>query len=470
MVCIVRQRVLVGLSILYLLCMQSTTVYALAQYIQLDGSTGKVTLGDVTLFDNATQATWNIWVQQTAYNSNATLIGKYRALTDARSFLIRTFAQDELSVILSQNGLSVGHYTSNNARNCGIRANNEWTLITITYNGNELRYYRNGVYCDGDQVSIRYLFPSTTDLDFGAGNHRYFNGSLDDIRFYNRVLSPNEIKRLYEEHPYGGRKGTGIPVLVYHRIGNDTSSRDTITPETFTTQMKYLDERGFTTITMMDYDKWRAGEEELPTKPVIITFDDGWSSTWEPAYSIMKKRGMVGTVFVVSSYADTSNYKTWDQLRIMQMNGWDLESHGVHHVNMLLLNESEFRKELAESKARITYETNVTPLSFVFPFHSANSTYTQICGDYYRLCWTRGSEPPNPAYVYRTSNGTDYLGLQRITITNETTLQQFKDIFSLSPYVIGQWKMNEGKGNITEDTSIFHNHGTLNGNARWATG
>ena len=39
---------------------------------------------------------------------------------------------------------------------------------------------------------------SESSIGHGTGNRRYFRGALDDVRIYNRALSAEEVKALYD--------------------------------------------------------------------------------------------------------------------------------------------------------------------------------------------------------------------------------------------------------------------------------
>ena len=78
----------------------------------------------------------------------------------------------------------------------------EWQHLAITYDNSHFSFYLNGElqrtavkkfethFLDGDSVMIGYTA--------NRKNSRYMEGAVDDIVFYNRVLSPKEIKALYE--------------------------------------------------------------------------------------------------------------------------------------------------------------------------------------------------------------------------------------------------------------------------------
>ena len=135
-----------------------------------------------------------------------------------------------------------------------------------------------------------------------------------------------------------------MPVLLYHHIAEHSRSYITVTPETFERHMKFLKENGYHAVTvqqMIDYVYYGGS---LPEKPVCITFDDGYLSTYEYAYPILQKYGLNATVYAIGAsighdrfYGDTLfelvPHFSFDQAREMVASGVvDVQSHtyGMH--------------------------------------------------------------------------------------------------------------------------------------------
>lgn len=155
-------------------------------------------------------------------------------------------------------------------------------------------------------------------------------------------------------------KPAGIPILEYHKIDavDDAEGKEyNVPPAEFEKQLAYLQAEGYTTITLLDYMKARKGKLELPAKPIVLTFDDGYEDNYTNAYPILKKYGFKGTIFVISSFlGKNKNYITWDQAREMDADGINIESHTVDHKSMTDLTDDELREELVASKKKIEEE------------------------------------------------------------------------------------------------------------------
>ena len=139
------------------------------------------------------------------------------------------------------------------------------------------------------------------------------------------------------------KEGYYIPVLNYHRIRpdewyyNDTAQ--------FEAHLAYLQKSGYTTITLDKFYQYFKGllpKEQMPLKPVAISFDDGLRDVYEYAYPLFKKYGSTFTSFLITSEirwphtpADRKGATCcWDEIREM-VNGCGMmigiHSHMGHH-------------------------------------------------------------------------------------------------------------------------------------------
>jgi peptidoglycan/xylan/chitin deacetylase (PgdA/CDA1 family) len=128
-----------------------------------------------------------------------------------------------------------------------------------------------------------------------------------------------------------------VPVLTYHGINPRTESPYTITPERFAEQMAMLREAGFHTITAEQFARFPGGSaRDLPSRPILITFDDGQLESYRYADPILARNGFRATMFVITDPVDRGNpfYLRWDEIRGMRDSGrWDLQLHaGAMHT------------------------------------------------------------------------------------------------------------------------------------------
>ena len=112
---------------------------------------------------------------------------------------------------------------------------------------------------------------------------------------------------------------TGIPVLMYHKVGDDKDNDAVIREDLFREQMKFLKDNGYNPLTMDQLYDYVVNGAAVPEKPVVLTFDDGYADTYSIVYPIMKEYGFPATVFI--NPGDVGTRLTWDQVREMHKNG-----------------------------------------------------------------------------------------------------------------------------------------------------
>ena len=91
---------------------------------------------------------------------------------------------------------------------------------------------------------------------------------------------------------------SGIPVLMYHKIGDDKDNDAVIREDLFREQMKFLKDNGYNPLTMDQLYDYVVNGAAVPEKPVVLTFDDGYADTYSIVYPLMKEYGFAATVFV----------------------------------------------------------------------------------------------------------------------------------------------------------------------------
>lgn len=110
-----------------------------------------------------------------------------------------------------------------------------------------------------------------------------------------------------------------LTVLTYHRVfpfePDSPWDIETIsaTPESFRRQMEYV-RRYCTTITSEQLRAWKAGRQELPPNPVIITFDDGYRDNHDVALPVLQEAGLVGEFFVCPWQITERRLFWWDRI------------------------------------------------------------------------------------------------------------------------------------------------------------
>ena len=126
-------------------------------------------------------------------------------------------------------------------------------------------------------------------------------------------------------------------MLLYHGIGAASQSgeaadaRYAIAPEDFAKQLALLRYAGYHAITLRQFAAYlnrRPGQ--LPSCPILITFDDGLTSSWLSGDGVLAREGFTAVMFIDGGRVNRGapGYLTWEQVRTMRASGrWEIQLH-----------------------------------------------------------------------------------------------------------------------------------------------
>lgn len=128
----------------------------------------------------------------------------------------------------------------------------------------------------------------------------------------------------------------GVPVLLYHRLVHSTNGYG-VAPADFAAQMQRLHVLGFQAISLDQYARFVRGKPaDLPRRPILITFDDGYVSSFKVADPILAAYGWNATIYIPTGAIGIPGRLSWAQLQHMQATGhWQIDEHaGDGHVDV----------------------------------------------------------------------------------------------------------------------------------------
>ena len=190
-----------------------------------------------------------------------------------------------------------------------------------------------------------------------------------------------------------------LPILMYHQVSEKASKwgKFVISPDEFENDVRRLCERGFTTVTVNDLIAYTRGEFDMPEKPVMLTFDDGYESDYVYVFPILKKYGVKMVSSTVGAYTELYssdvhkhvNYAhlCWDEMREMAESGlveFQNHSYNLHNYDYnrkgCLKNRSEsqwhydnlLREDFELSQQLYAEHMDYEPTCFTYPFGSTN--------------------------------------------------------------------------------------------------
>ena len=151
-------------------------------------------------------------------------------------------------------------------------------------------------------------------------------------------------------------------------------------------QMGSLKKAGYTPISFRTLADFYKGITKLPTKPIVLTFDDGYKNVIELAHPIMESYRFHYTVFVVTGKMggcndwvlaegyETSPLMDWDDIAAIQVSGLaDIQPHTVTHRPLTDLTRQEMDDELRRSKDTVDKMTGSAADTICYPWGKYNS-------------------------------------------------------------------------------------------------
>ncbi|MFN2508025.1 MAG: polysaccharide deacetylase family protein [Chthoniobacterales bacterium] len=193
--------------------------------------------------------------------------------------------------------------------------------------------------------------------------------------------------------------GEAVPILTYHSL-DDSGAVTSVAPGDFQKHMRSLAHRRFTGINLRELlDGWD-GAGTLPARPVVLTFDDGFTSVLEHAAPVLSELGFRATVFAVSGRCGQTNdwphqapdiprlpLLSWSELAQMAPVGFEIGAHTVTHRRLPDLPTEEARQEILDSKKMIEERLGCEVSTFAFPFgRFTRTTYETVRENFCAAC------------------------------------------------------------------------------------
>lgn len=181
-----------------------------------------------------------------------------------------------------------------------------------------------------------------------------------------------------------------IPILMYHAVEDAPRppkyKHFYVLAEEFAGQMRMLERAGYTPITFQLLADARAGAASLPPKPVLLTFDDGYTNLRTNVHPLLGAMNFPYTVFLISERVGKTNdwvasegYEptsllSWQDISEMQRDPHvSFEAHTATHLKLTELSPAEARRELADSKDVLEQKLQAPVSVLCYPYGDVNN-------------------------------------------------------------------------------------------------
>ncbi|MGF7142557.1 peptidoglycan/xylan/chitin deacetylase (PgdA/CDA1 family) [Anaerotaenia torta] len=194
-----------------------------------------------------------------------------------------------------------------------------------------------------------------------------------------------------------------VPIVMYHRVMNTELGKNTITPYEFECDLKYLKENHYNTITMSQLIDYVYEGAELPSNPIILSFDDAPIDTYKNVFPLLKKYNMKIVLSIIGkstedftrvggSNADYA-HMTFSQIKEMADSGLaEIQNHtyNLHAIKNGRYGCGQMKNESLSSYEElltadvcsfqdiVCRELNITPTTFAYPYGKYNNNSENI--------------------------------------------------------------------------------------------
>lgn len=188
--------------------------------------------------------------------------------------------------------------------------------------------------------------------------------------------------------------GVDLPIIMYHsvlkssnRIGSYVAKVSQLEED-----MKIIKENGYETVLMQDVVSYVEGEKDLPSKPIVLSFDDGFYNNLAYVYPLLEKYDMKAIIAPVGVHTEQAEkeqdpnpayaYLKWEDISNLSKTGrveianhsYNMHKHDKRRGAQKLKNEDKdeyikaLKDDLGEMQEKLTKNSLVTPITFAYPF------------------------------------------------------------------------------------------------------
>jgi peptidoglycan/xylan/chitin deacetylase (PgdA/CDA1 family) len=119
-------------------------------------------------------------------------------------------------------------------------------------------------------------------------------------------------------------------------------------------------------------------KKQPPSKPVLLTFDDGYSDNYEFAMPILQRHQFPATIFISPGSIGQTGYLDWKQVKEMHLADWDIQPHGMTHPHLPQLSTKEQQQEIMNAREQIEAQLGTIADIFCYPYGEYNEKTLEV--------------------------------------------------------------------------------------------
>ena len=189
---------------------------------------------------------------------------------------------------------------------------------------------------------------------------------------------------------------------------------------------------------------------ENTNKSVILIFDRGYKSTFTKAKPILDKYDFKVSVFVACSQTESPKGMTWDQLRQLQNEGHDIQSHGSEHIKLVDIKSYEQIESIVQEEKECLQKQGFSPTVFQAPYNKGREDpkIIEIISRYFDFAFMGHSK-----LMFLNCDGWENFGYSMESYEGSTNCTPYFSDGSTTPanrYAMKEWSHDRGHDKIYE--------------------
>jgi peptidoglycan/xylan/chitin deacetylase (PgdA/CDA1 family) len=230
--------------------------------------------------------------------------------------------------------------------------------------------------------------------------------------------------------PSAGPPGTEpVPILMYHVIAAPPAGAPFpglyVPPAEFSEQMRALKDAGWHAVTLDQVEaNWKRGASLGAGRPIVLSFDNGYQSQYTQALPVLRRLGWVGDENLqLTGLPPSQGGIGQEQIRGLVAAGWELDTQGFSHADLITLSASRLHYEVAVSRRVLQRRFHVPVNWFCYPSgHYDDGVVAAVAGAGYA-----GSTTVVPGWAHP---GDDPYRLHRLRVLGGTSGPQLLDLLA----------------------------------------
>lgn len=182
---------------------------------------------------------------------------------------------------------------------------------------------------------------------------------------------------------------TSLPILIFHTL-DDRGSVISFPPEAFRRNLGKLHENGYRTLSLLEAANRVRQGQAFPPRSFVLTFDDGYRTTYDEALPVLQRYDMTATIFITTGESkptgpaerlpswEGQSMLSWREIWEMHRWGIDVGAHTCTHPDLTRLPTEQIEAEICTSTAIIENMLGSPVKCLAYPFGRYDSRSREI--------------------------------------------------------------------------------------------